>query len=56
MKHLTRILSAFLVLTMLFSLAACSQSGEGKTPETITVTDHFGNTVTLPGEINRIVV
>ena len=56
MKHLTRILSAFLVLTMLFSLAACSQSGEGRTPETITVTDHFGNTVTLPGEINRIVV
>ena len=54
MKHLTRILSLLIALTMLLSLAACSGSTKDKTPGT--VTDHFGNTVTLPSEINRIVV
>ncbi|MBO7404049.1 MAG: ABC transporter substrate-binding protein [Clostridia bacterium] len=54
MKHLTRILSLLIALTMLLSLAACSAGGKDKTPGT--VTDHFGNTVTLPSEINRIVV
>ena len=54
MKHLTRILSLLIALTMLLSLAACSAGGKDKTPGA--VTDHFGNTVTLPSEINRIVV
>ncbi|MBR5367103.1 MAG: ABC transporter substrate-binding protein [Clostridia bacterium] len=54
MKHLRRLLSLFLALAMLLSLAACSAGGKEKTPGT--VTDHFGNTVKLPDEINRIVV
>ncbi len=54
MKHLTRILTVLLAAAMLLSLAACSAGGRAKTPDA--VTDHFGNTVALPSEINRIVV
>ncbi|MBQ3708697.1 MAG: ABC transporter substrate-binding protein [Clostridia bacterium] len=55
MKHLTRILSVFLALAMLFSLMACS-SGGAKKAGAHTVTDHFGNVVTVPEKIDRIVV
>ena len=51
-----RILALFLALSMLFSLAACSGGSDGGKSETITVTDHAGNEVTVPREINRIVV
>ena len=42
---------------MLFSLTACGSKAQPE-PESDekTVVDHLGNTVTLPGEINRIVV
>ena len=51
-----RILALFLSLAMLFSLSACSGgTGEDKSG-TITVTDHAGNEVTVPRDINRIVV
>ncbi|MBQ2545535.1 MAG: ABC transporter substrate-binding protein [Clostridia bacterium] len=56
MKHLTRLLSVLLALTVLLSLAACSAGAGKQSSGTVTVTDHFGNTVTLPSEINRIVV
>ena len=51
-----RILALFLSLAMLFSLAACSSGNGAGDSGTITVTDHAGNEVTVPKEINRIVV
>ena len=51
-----RILALFLALTMLFSLAACSGGTGDDKSGTITVTDHAGNEVTVPRDINRIVV
>ena len=48
MKHLTRLLSVLLALTVLLSLAACSAGAGKQSSGTVTVTDHFGNTVTLP--------
>ena len=54
-----KMISIVLSLALLFSLGACSkkpsQSGQ-VSGDTITITDHNGDSVTLPAQINRIVV
>lgn len=52
-----KILSVLMAVLIIISAAACSASGNAnKDVETHTVTDHDGNEVILPTEVNRIVV
>ncbi len=56
MKTSLRLLSVVLaVLTLLGTFAGCAGTNE-KTGSVLTVTDHAGNVVEVPREINRIVV
>jgi iron complex transport system substrate-binding protein len=58
MKNIKKIFCLLLVATMLLSVVGCSNSSANKdvSDDTITITDHNGDTVTLPKEIERIVV
>lgn len=52
-----KLISILLTFVLLLSLAGCGASGtSAAAEETKTVVDHNGNEVTLPREINRIVV
>ena len=51
-----RLTALALALAMLFSLSACSGGAGGNGGETVSITDHAGNVVQVPREINRIVV
>lgn len=60
MKSLKKTLAILLTLCLLFGFAGCTDKAQGSEPapqpQTVTVTDHLGNKVTLPSDIERIVV
>lgn len=58
MVNIKKILCLFLISVLLLSFAGCTKSTvkEGASADTITVTDHNGNTVKLPAHIERIAV
>ena len=56
MKKYIRLLSFVLVLVLALSITGCAKKEESGKGGTRTVTDHAGNQVEVPTEINRIVV
>ena len=57
MKTKNRMLALLLAAVLVCSLlASCASTGTGDGKTTVTVTDHAGNVVEVPKEINRIVV
>ncbi|MDO4459830.1 MAG: ABC transporter substrate-binding protein [Clostridia bacterium] len=56
MKTAKRIIALLLVLAMAFSVAVCAVSAEETKETTHKITDHFGNEVEVPYEVNRVVV
>lgn len=53
-KYLVKIVCGLLFAA--FALTSCTKKGENKVTETRTIVDQVGNTVTLPKEINRVVI
>lgn len=58
MKVFKKALSVLLIMSLIFAAAACSQETESgsDSSDTVTVTDHAGNEVTVPKNAERIVV
>lgn len=58
MKRFTKLISVLLTVAMLLSIVGCADTAvkEEIPDETITITDHNDNTVTLPKHVERIAV
>jgi ABC-type Fe3+-hydroxamate transport system substrate-binding protein len=54
-RKMTKFLSIFLIIAMLFTLAACGQKIPQPSTDTRTITDALGRKVEIPAEVNKIV-